>query len=117
MTERRRRKETGETSLLSPERAALCETGLSSCWLAENSRAAGADDDGLCVGEDGGDGEAAGALDIHEEGSRSRDKVLELVLASLSGWGRVQEIDGENHLDDLRSVGACGKVTDGSFVD
>jgi hypothetical protein len=30
----------------------------------------------LCVREDGGDCEAAGALDIHEEGSRSRDKVL-----------------------------------------
>jgi len=26
--------------------------------------------------EDGGDGEATGALDIHEEGSGSRDKVL-----------------------------------------
>jgi len=64
--------------------------------LAENGRAAGADDDGLCVGEDGGDGKAAGALDIHEEGSWGRDKVLELVLASLSGWGWVEKIDSEN---------------------
>ncbi len=64
------------TSLLSPERAALCETSLSTGWLAENGRAAGADDNCLGVREDGGDGEAAGALDIHEEGARSRDKVL-----------------------------------------
>jgi len=55
------------------------------------------------VREDSGDCEAAGALDIHEEGSRSRDKVLELVLAGLSGWGGVEEIDCENHLDGLRS--------------
>lgn len=71
--------------------------------------------------EDGGDSEAAGALDIHEEGSGGRDKVLEegqmsasaldpmfkargvmmevylkLVFASLSGWGWVEEIDCEN---------------------
>jgi len=68
--------------------------------LAENGRAAGADDDGLCVREDGGDGEAAGALDIHEEGSWGRDKVLKLVLAGLSGRSWVEKIDGENHLDD-----------------
>jgi hypothetical protein len=30
----------------------------------------------LCVGEDGGDGEAAWALDVHEEGSWSWNKVL-----------------------------------------
>jgi len=53
------------------------------------------------VGEDGGDGEAAGALDVHEEGSGGGDKVLELVLASLSGCAWVEEIDGENHFEDL----------------
>jgi len=36
----------------------------------------GADDNGLSVREDGGDGEAAGALDIHEEGARGRDESL-----------------------------------------
>jgi len=51
--------------------------------------------------EDGGDGEATGALDIHEEGSRSRDKVLKLVLAGLSGRSWVEKIDGENHFDCL----------------
>ena len=64
------------SSLLSTERASLSQTSLSTCWLAEDGRAAGADDNGLCVGEDGGDGEAAGALDIHEEGAGSWDKVL-----------------------------------------
>ena len=53
--------------LLSPERAALSETGLATGGLAEDLGAAGADDDGLGVREDGGDGEAAGALDVHEE--------------------------------------------------
>jgi len=55
------------------------------------------------VGEDGGDGEAAGALDVHEEGSWGWDKVLELVFASLSGWGWVEEINGENHLCGWKS--------------
>jgi len=50
------------------------------------------------VGEDGGDGEATRALDVHEERSWGWDKVLKLVLASLSGWGWVEEINGENHL-------------------
>lgn len=53
--------------LLSPERAALGESGLTTGRLAKDLRAAGADDDGLCVGEDGGDGKAAWALDVHEK--------------------------------------------------
>jgi len=71
------KKSSEASSLLSAERASLGESGLSSRWLAENGRAAGADDDGLCVGEDSGDGEAAWALDVHEEGSWSWNKVLE----------------------------------------
>lgn len=35
--------------LLSSERAALCESGLATGGLAKDSRAAGTDDDGLCV--------------------------------------------------------------------
>jgi len=54
-------------SLLSSERAAFGQACLSAGWLAEDGRAAGADDDGVCVREDGGDGEAAGAFDVHEE--------------------------------------------------
>ena len=53
--------------LLPPERAALCESGLATGGLAQDRRAACADDDCLCVREDGGDCEAAGALDVHEE--------------------------------------------------
>jgi len=36
-------------NLLSSERAALSESGLTTGWLAENGRAAGTDDDSLCV--------------------------------------------------------------------
>lgn len=62
--------------LLSPERAALGKTGLATGWLAKHLGAAGADDDGLCMREDGGDGEAARALDVHEEGSWAWNKLL-----------------------------------------
>lgn len=55
--------------LLPAERAALSQTGLATGGLAEDGRAAGADNDGLGVREDGGDGEASGALDVHEEGA------------------------------------------------
>jgi len=55
------------------------------------------------MGEDGGDGEATRALDIHEERSRSWNQVLELVLASLGRWRWVEKINCENHLDGLRS--------------
>lgn len=48
------------------------------------------------MGEDGGDGEASGALDVHEEGAGSGHKGLELVLAGLSSRAGVDEINGEN---------------------
>ena len=63
-------------NLLSTERATLGESGLATSGLAQNGCATLADDDGLGVREDGGDGEAAGALDIHEERARGRDKSL-----------------------------------------
>lgn len=72
----KRKKCRGVTCLLSSERAAFGQSGLSTSGLTQHSRAAGTDDDSLCVRVDGCDGEAAGALDIHEEGSGSRDKVL-----------------------------------------
>jgi hypothetical protein len=62
--------------LLSPERAALCEPCLATGRLAENGCASLADDNGLGVREDGGDGEATRALDVHEEGSGSGDESL-----------------------------------------
>ena len=64
------------STLLPPERAALCQTRLAAGGLAQHLRAAGADDDGLGVREDGGDGEAAGTLDVHEEGSWAGDEGL-----------------------------------------
>lgn len=53
----------------------------------QDLRAALANDDGLCVREDGGDGEAAGALDVHEEGAGGGHQGLELVLAGLTAAG------------------------------
>jgi hypothetical protein len=117
--------------LLPSERAALSETGLATSWLApvhsisfcpcipagvdlQDLRAALADDDCVCVREDGGDGEAAGALDVHEEGAGCGHEALELVLASLAvdtlvdismyrvgdvcvrGRGGVEEVNCEN---------------------
>jgi hypothetical protein len=83
--------------------------------LTQHLRAAGAHDDGLGVREDGGDGEAAGALDVHEEaawcGHEGLAEVcvrwwceklctgcmyLELVLLYLGGGRWVEEIYGEN---------------------
>lgn len=75
-TKTKRKKCRGVTCLLSSERAAFGQSGLSTSGLTQDGRASSADDDGLCVRVDGCDGEAAGALDIHEEGSGSRDKVL-----------------------------------------
>jgi len=79
-------------SLLSPERAALSETGLTTCWLAKNGGTGSTDDDGLGMRENSGDIKAAGALDVHEEGTRSWNKSLELMLSGLSSRGRVKEI-------------------------
>lgn len=63
--------------LLSSERATLGQSSLTTSRLAENGGASLADDDGLGVGENGGDGEAAGALDVHEERAGGGDKGLE----------------------------------------
>jgi hypothetical protein len=53
------------------------------------------------VGEDGGDGEAAGALDVHEERARSRHKGLKLVLTGLSLRSRVEKVDRENLVSQI----------------
>ena len=108
--------------LLPPERASLGQSSLTTGGLAEDGRASGADDDGLGVREDGGDVEAAGALNVHEEGAGGGHKgllagevkisnqswtlvegsrpawktYLELVSASLSLRRRVEEVDREN---------------------
>jgi hypothetical protein len=51
----------------------------------QDLRAALADDDCVCVREDGGDVEASGALDVHEEGAGGGHEGLELVLVRLTG--------------------------------
>jgi hypothetical protein len=86
-----------ESRLLPAERAALSEACLTSGRLAQDLRAALADDDCVGVREDGGDGEASGALDVHEERAGGRHKGLELVLLGLSSRGGVEKVNGENH--------------------
>ena len=52
---------------LGVERRTLSQSRLTTGRLAEDACACTAKDNGLCVREDGGDCEAAGALDVHEE--------------------------------------------------
>jgi len=123
---------TSTNRLLPSERAALGQPRLATSWLApvnalahalypypfvpnlQDLRAALADDDCVGVREDGGDGEASGALDVHEEGAGSGHEGLELVLAGLTtrllaagrgrkggnvcvrGRGGVEEVNCEN---------------------
>lgn len=47
------------------------------------------------VGEDSCDGEAAGALDVHEVGVGALYQSLELVRLMLLLGGRVEKVDGE----------------------
>lgn len=51
----------------------------------QDLRAALADDHGVCVRKDGGNGEAARALDVHEERAGGGHEGLELVLLGLTG--------------------------------
>ena len=83
--------------------------------MAEDSGASLADDNGLGVREDSGDGEAAGALDVHEEGSRGWNQglygqvsksfartidgpraYLELMLLGLGSRAGVEKVNSEN---------------------
>jgi hypothetical protein len=123
---------TSTNRLLPSERAALGQPRLATSGLApayalahalypypfvqnlQDLRAALADDDCVGVREDGGDGEASGALDVHEEGAGGGHEGLELVLAGLTirllvagrgrkggsvcvrGRGRVEKVNCEN---------------------
>ena len=63
-----------------------CALNMSEVVLdLQDLRAALADDNCVCVREDGGDGEASRALDVHEEGAGSGHEGLELVLVGLTG--------------------------------
>jgi hypothetical protein len=114
--------------LLPSERAALSETCLATSWLApvalvslcrvvsrgnndlQDLRAALADDNCVCVREDGGDGEAARALDVHEEGAGGGHQGLELVLAGLTGYTLVDGRDYEVGKVCVRGRGGVEKV-------
>jgi hypothetical protein len=131
-----------ENRLLPSERAALSQPRLATSGLApdhpvsvccvdprlsvdlQDLRAALADNDCVCVREDGGDGEASRALDVHEERAGSGHEVLELVLAGLTarmlvgvrecgdgsgcvrGRGGVEKVNCEN----LRSCQLVGSI-------
>lgn len=91
------------TLRLLAERAALGQAGLTTGGLREHLGARAADNDGLGVREDGGDGEAAGALDVHEERVGVLHKSLELVAASLLLGRGVEEVNGES-LSEMRAI-------------
>lgn len=78
------------------ERAALGQTSLTTGRLGKDLSARAANDNSLGVGEDGGDGEAARALDVHEERVGVLHKSLEFVAASLLLGGGVKKVDGES---------------------
>jgi hypothetical protein len=82
----------------------------------QDLRAALADDDCVCVREDGGDVEAARALDVHEEGAGGGHKSLELVLASLTGYTLVESREyGVGH-ECVRGRGGVEKVNSENLV-
>ena len=56
------------------------------------------------MGEDGGDGEAAGALDVHEERVGALNQTLELVAVLLLLVRWVNEVDSEGLLVLVESV-------------
>lgn len=85
--------------LLSSERGSIGQLGLTTGWLGKHSGTRVASDSSLCVGEDGGDVETAGTLDIHEVGSWGLDECLEFVALSLSGSRWVQQINNQNLIE------------------
>ena len=73
---------------LSTVAASLGKSGLAAGGLAEHNIAGAAEDDGLGVAKYGGDLEASGALDVHEEAIGVCTRRLSLcVLASASAVG------------------------------
>ena len=77
------------------ERAAVGELGLAAGGAGKDGAAASAGDLGGGVAVHSGDGEARGALDVHEEGVGSLDKAAALVLVALNTDGGVREIGVE----------------------
>lgn len=71
------------------------QTGLTTGGLAQNLRAAAAEHNRLGVRENSGDGEAARALDVHEERVGVLNQTLKLVAALLLFRNRVHKINGK----------------------
>lgn len=71
----------------------LSEADFATSGLTDDGLTVWAGDNCLRVAEDGGDGEATRALDIHEVGIRGRHQPLELVLPLLQLRWRVQQVD------------------------
>lgn len=83
---------------LSTVAASLGKSSLAAGGLAEHNIAGSAQDDGLGVAKYGGDLEASGALDVHEEAIGGLHKSLELVCAGLGLHGGVEQIDRHFYL-------------------
>ena len=56
------------------------------------------------MAEDGGDGEAIVALDVHEVGVWRLHKTLELMRAFLCLWAGVQQVNGQWHFQFWKEV-------------
>ena len=76
--------------LLLSERAAFCQPCPSSCGLTQNCGATNAKDDCLSVTENCCDLVTPGAFHVHEVGVGVLHQALQLVLAFLILWSRVQ---------------------------
>lgn len=76
--------------LLSPERTAVGQLGLTAGRGTQHRGAAITSDSGLGVGENCGDVQASRTLDIHEKRPGALNKGLLLMLLGLGGWGWVQ---------------------------
>jgi hypothetical protein len=72
------------------EGASFCQSSFTTSGLSKHDHARSALDDGLGVGEDGGDVHATGALDVHEVGVGGLHKAFEFVGGGLTGGGWVQ---------------------------
>merc|ERR1719461_1305248 len=83
--------------LFPSETASLSQPGSSSGGLAEDSRTAGADNNGLGVTKNCCDSVTAWAFDIHEVAVRMLHKSLQLVLPLLFCWKRMKQIFSQRH--------------------
>jgi hypothetical protein len=82
----------------------------------QDLRAALADNDCVCVREDSGDGEAARALDVHEEGAGGGHEGLELVLAGLTRCTLVEDRGYGVASECVRGGGGVEKVNSENLV-